>query len=39
VIDPAALQGIPPVDLQEPEQRALAGLHQGNRIALSGAAT
>ena len=39
VIDPAAPQGLPPVALQKPQQRPLAGLHQGNRITLRGAAT
>jgi hypothetical protein len=39
MIDPAAPQGLTPVALQQPEQRALTGLDQGNRIALSGAAT
>jgi hypothetical protein len=33
VIDPAAPQGLPLVSAQEPERRALAGPHQGNRIA------
>jgi hypothetical protein len=39
VIDPATPQGLPLVALQKPEQRPLAGLHQGNRITLRGAAT
>jgi hypothetical protein len=39
VIDPAAPQGLPLMAAQKPEQRALARLHQGNRITLRGAAT
>jgi hypothetical protein len=39
MINPAAPQGLPLVAAQNPQQRPLAGLHQGNRIALRGAAT
>jgi hypothetical protein len=39
VINPAAPQGLPLVGAQKPQQRPLAGLHQGNRIALRSAAT
>jgi hypothetical protein len=39
VIDPAAPQGFTLVASQEPEQRALTRLNQGNRITLRSAAT